>query len=85
MTIMIERKKLADAMVQMVMTSKCTIKMNLMMKIRMETVATKFAQDSVISRDIATSLWESLHTKGWISSDTRENWEEVGHDSGIED
>ena len=79
---MIERKKLADAMVQMVMTSKCTIKMNLMMKIRMETVATKFAQDSVISRDIASSLWESLRTSGWISSDTRENWEEVGHDKG---
>ena len=51
--------------------SKCTIMMNLMMKIRMETVATKFAQDSVISRDIASSLWESLRTSGWISSDTR--------------
>ena len=65
---MIKKTILADAMVMM---SKCTIKMNWKTKMRMETVATKFAQDSVISRDIASSLWESLSTSGWISSDTR--------------
>ena len=35
------------------------------------TVATKFAQHSVINRDIASSLWESLSTSGWIRTDTR--------------